>query len=80
MKEFPKDEKYVSILVDPIEAADLERIARERLCLRAKIKTKLAERAALADADEGVGYQAAAAQLTQSTTKAATKALQVTVS
>jgi hypothetical protein len=43
---FPKDEKYVSLLKDPVDTADLARVQQERARLRAKVKEQLQAQAA----------------------------------
>lgn len=60
---FPRDEKYVSLLKDPDDPEELVRVQGERLRLRTRIKQRLADAAALTEADEGRALMVAAEQL-----------------
>ena len=52
---FPKGERYVSILKEAAEPEAQARLDAERTRLKTVIRHQLAEEAMIADADEGLG-------------------------
>ena len=55
MIHFPKGERYVSILKQAADPAAQAQLESERSRLMALVRHQLAEKALLADADEGLG-------------------------